>query len=656
MPDKGAGILIPIFSLRSKEGFGIGEFSDLILLSDLAKKSGFSLIQLLPFFDTSITKTWKDSYCYSALSMFALHPIYLRIEKAFLKIPNKILSEINEKKEKFNQLKEVDYEEVYKEKMDLCKRLYALEKKSHTYELFVKENTSWLPAYAAFSVLRDSFGSSDFSTWPECNLGTKEVVDQICAPSSKYYQEVSFYYFLQFHLHQQLMEAITHAKEKGISFKGDFPVGVHAHSVETWMSPELFTLEKRIGAPPDYFNAKGQNWELPAYNWKEMKESSYLWFVKRLKHIEQYCQLIRIDHILGYFRFWEIPEKCARGALGYFQPSFAISLSELPEEMQQNITRYCHPFITDTILEEHFEERKHWITEFFFEKNEIGQYRFKEFFQNQQAIEQSQNISTKEKNSLHELYENVILIPDIAKKNTFYPRIGLENTSSFSLLDQDKKEYCKTLYNVYFSTQEEALWKEEGLEKLTCFKENTSMEICAEDLGMIPKCTAEVLNKLRFLRLHVQRMPKKESEEFSIPSEYEYLSVCSPSNHDTSTLRMWWQEDEQRTQRFYQTILKQHGQAPSELSEFLCEMIIQMHLESGAKWAIFLMQDLLAMSSTLKRKEAEKERINDPSIHAFYWRWRLHRPLEELLEEDFFSSFLHGLLLKTGRTGGITCI
>ncbi len=648
--DKRAGILIPVFSLRSNEGFGIGEFSDLILLTDLAEKSGLSLIQLLPFFDTSITKTWMDSYCYSALSMFALHPIYLRIEKAFPKIPEEILIEIRKKKEFLNHLDEVNYEEVYKEKMDLCKKLYLLEEKSYDHELFVKENKSWLPAYAAFSVLRDSFGSGDFSTWLGYKTGTPEIIEQICDPSSKYYQEICFYYFLQFHLHHQLMEASTYAKEKGIFFKGDFPVGVHTHSVETWMAPELFIPEKKIGAPPDYFNAKGQNWELPSYNWDEMKSSSYRWFVRRLRNLQQYCQLIRIDHVLGYFRFWEIPEKCSRGALGYFQPSFSISLAELPQDMQENIGRYCDPFITDAILDDLFGERKTWITDFFFTKIGEDQYNFKKIYQNQHAIEHSQNISIKEKNALHELYENIILIPDINKKNTFYPRIGLENTSSFSFLDQDRKEYCKGLYKVYFSEQEEELWKKEGLEKLSCFKENTSMEICAEDLGMIPKCTEEVLNKLGFLRLHVQRMPKKEEEEFSIPADYEYLSVCSPSNHDTSTLRIWWREDEKRTQRFYQTVLKQEGKAPLELTESLCKMIVQMHLESGSKWVIFLIQDLLAMSPTLKRKEAEKERINDPSVYPFYWRWRLHTPLEDLIKEDFFSSFIHDLLLITGRS------
>ncbi|MBS0628271.1 MAG: 4-alpha-glucanotransferase [Verrucomicrobia bacterium] len=651
--DKRAGILIPLFSLRSKDGFGIGEFLDLILLVDLAEKSGFSLIQLLPVLDTSITKTWKDSYCYSVLSMFALHPIYLRIEKTFSKIPEGIIAEIRAQKEILSPLDEVNYEEVYRTKIDFCKRLYALEEDFFVPTEFIEANKDWLLAYAAFSALRDFFGTSDFSTWTEYKQGTKEVVKEICDASSKHYKAVCFYCFLQFHLHKQFKESADYAKRKGVFLKGDFPVGVHVHSAETWMAPELFVLQRRVGAPPDYFNLKGQNWELPAYNWKEIKKTSYGWFVRRLQHMQQYYQLARIDHVLGYFRFWEIPDKCSRGALGYFQPSLSHSLADLPLDIQMNISRYCEPFISDEILEKLFGEGRHWIIEHFFDKITNGGYRFKKTYQKQKAIELAENISEKEREFLHDLYENVILIQDLENDDVFYPRIGFMNTSSFEFLDQNKKQDCKDLYKVYFSEAEEELWEKEGMEKLSCFQGCTSMEICAEDLGMIPKCTEKVLQELGFLRLHIQRMPKKE-EEFGVPSEYEYLSVCSPSNHDTSTLRIWWEEDAERTQRFYNTILKEEGAAPIQLTEYLCEKIIRMHLESGSKWAIFLMQDLLAMSPTLKRKEAEKERINNPAIYPFYWRWRMHKTLEELIKGEFFSSFLPKLLSDSGRSPGIS--
>ena len=436
-------------------------------------------------------------------------------------------------------------------------------------------------------------------------------------------------------------------KNKGIFLKGDYPVGVHVHSVETWMAPELFVLQKKIGAPPDYFNAKGQNWELPAYNWEEVKRSSYNWFIRRLQHMERYCQLVRIDHILGYFRFWEISDRYSRGALGFFNPSLSIPVADVPKD----IKRYRDPFITDVILDEYFKKKKNLIVDEFFEKTEQGRYSFKEIYRKQESIDLVEDISKEEKDLLHELYENVILIQDGDKKDIFYPRIGLENTSSFAFLSEDEKEQCKTFLKVYFSKDEEKLWKKEGREKLSCFQKETSMEICAEDLGMLPKCTEEVLEEVNFLRLHIQRMPKKKEEEFSLPWEYEYLSVCSPSNHDTSTLRMWWKEDSERTQRFYQNILKLEGKAPSELSEFLCEKIIKMHLESGSKWAVFMMQDLLAMSSTLKRKEAEKERINDPSIYPFYWKWRLHINLEDLIAEEKFFGFLHNLLATSKRLG-----
>lgn len=639
---KKAGILIPIFSLRSKEGFGVGDFADLFLLTDFAEKTGFSLIQFLPVYDTSVTKTWRDSYCYSVLSMFALHPIYLRIEKAFSKIPEDILNEIRIHKDIFNGLEEVDYEGVYENKITICKKLYPLQEKCSDCKRFVEENNDWLPGYAVFSVLRDFFRTSDFSLWGEYRIGSKKVILEVC---SKYQEEVDFYYFLQFHLHQQFKEASEYAKSKGILFKGDFPVGVHVHSVETWMTPDLFVLQRRVGAPPDYFNKKGQNWDFPAYNWPEVKKSSYHWFVRRLQHMEKYFKLVRIDHILGYFRFWEISERYSRGVLGYFNPSLSIPLENIP----QDVARYCAPYINDVILDKYFGVRKSFVTEIFFDKLEKDRYCFKSIYQKQQAIDLVKDLSEEEREFIHELYENVVLLQDLDKESVFYPRMGFENTASFLLLDEKEKEHCKNLSKIYFSEEEEELWKIEGLEKLKYFQEGTSMEICAEDLGMIPNCAEEVLQNVGFLRLHIQRMPKKEGEEFSAFSDYEYLSVCSPSNHDTSTLRMWWLEDREKTQRFYRAILKGEGEAPLILTESLCEKIIQMHLESASKWAIFLMQDLLAMSPGLKRKEFEKERINDPAINPFYWRWRLHKTLEDLLAEEFFTSFLYELVLKSGR-------
>lgn len=646
-----AGVLVPLFSLRSYEGLGVGEFLDLILLVDWAKKAGIRLIQLLPVYDTTINKSWLDSYCYSPLSMFALHPLYLRIEEAFSCIPDDAIKEISFQKERFGKLDQLDYEEVYKLKFKMYKKLFSEEDKkvflTEEWLNFFQSNCDWLKPYAAFSVLRDYFKKSDYKSWKGWSEGTKEVVDQVCDSTSFFYEEVSLYYFLQFQLHKQFLKASQYAKSKGVSFKGDFPVGVHRWSAEIWANPFLFDLSKNVGAPPDYFNLVGQNWQLPAYNWERMKKENYRWFTKRLEHMQQYYQLVRIDHIFGYFRFWEIPITCSKGALGHFCPSLSLSIQDLPVEMQEDICRYTTPFITEEILDKLFGERKEWIKRNLLEKGEKDRYHFQKTYAKEESFEELKTLSFEERASLDQLFQNVLLIEE---NGSLYPRIGLERTLSFAYLSTNQQEIAKRWYEVYGSSEEDKLWEETALERLRLFKAATSMEICAEDLGMAPRCTKKVLDELGFLCLYIQRLPKKEGQEFSDPSEYEYASVCSPSNHDTAPLRLWWKENREQAEKFYKDVLKEKGAFPEELSEALCAKIIKMDLNSASKWAVFLLQDLLAMSPKLRSKEIEKERINDPAIYPFYWRWRLHIHLEDLLEQESFAFFIKNLISQSGRS------
>jgi len=646
-----AGVLIPVFSLRSRQGFGVGEFLDLCLLVDWAKKAGIRLIQLLPVYDTTIHKNWLDSYCYSSVSMFALHPLYLRIEKTFSHIPEEIKKEIESKRKILNQADQLDYEEVYREKMTLLKKIFHIKNRgvfdSLEWKEFFDYSCEWLMPYAAFSVLRDRFGTSDTTQWSNWNRGSKDTVNEICNPSSEFYSDVCFYYFLQFELHKQLIEVRNYAIDNKVLLKGDFPVGVHRWSAEVWANPNLFDLEKNIGAPPDYFNLAGQNWQLPAYDWKEMKEQNYKWFIARLQHMQRYYQLVRIDHIFGYFRFWEIPKKSSKGALGHFNPSIAFSLKDLPLEIQNDLSRYTNPFITEEVLEAVFGSRKDFVKNRLFEKGEKDRYNFKKPYTKEEVFETLNEFSFEEKQLLSQLFENVLLVEE---ERSFYPRIGLERTLSFSYLPLDKQNIIKGCYALYDSLDEDKLWQETAIERLSLFKESTTMEICAEDLGMAPRCTKKVLEDLGFLCLYIQRLPKKEGEDFSNPAEYEYLSVCSPSNHDTAPLRLWWKQDRVAAEKFYKSILQEEGAAPHELSQDLCARIIQMHLDSPSKWAVFLLQDLLATDSKLSRVELEKERINDPSIYPFYWRWRLHIPLEDLLAEEAFTASIKESIVKSGRS------
>jgi len=289
---KGAGVVIPVFSLRSKDSLGIGEFLDIKKMADWAKHAGLSLIQTLPVNDTNITGTWWDSYPYSSTSVCALHPIYINLE-ALGELPKDIAAEIAQKKKELD-LDKLDYEAVLRTKSNILKRIYALHHKTKWLESkeltkFVQEHKAWLPAYALFCHYKDLYKTADFNTWPEFKTITQAETEKLTARGSKIYSDViAYHYWVQYHLSKQLTEASNYAASLGIVLKGDLPIGVDPLSVDVWTNPHLFRLHKQTGAPPDYFSTEGQNWGFPTYNWEEMAKDNYAWWRQRLAVMEKY--------------------------------------------------------------------------------------------------------------------------------------------------------------------------------------------------------------------------------------------------------------------------------------------------------------------------------------------------------------------------------
>jgi 4-alpha-glucanotransferase len=175
------------------------------------------------------------------------------------------------------------------------------------------------------------------------------------------------------------------------------------------------------------------------------------------------------------------------------------------------------------------------------------------------------------------------------------------------------------------------------------------MLICGEDLGMVPKTVPEVMNQLGILGLNVQRMPKDETQEFFHPAFAPYLSVVTPSTHDMSTIRSWWEEDREITQRFFNIQLGQEGDAPETCEAWVNKAIIIQHLYSPAMWSIFQLQDLMGMDPVIRREDHESERINVPAIANHFWRYRMHITLEQLLKETEFNDDLRKYVEASGR-------
>ncbi|MBD0333509.1 MAG: 4-alpha-glucanotransferase, partial [Chitinophagaceae bacterium] len=372
---KGAGVAIPVFSLRSKKSFGIGEFSDIKLLVDWASQIGLRLIQLLPVNDTSATFTSRDSYPYAAISAFALHPAYINLARVAGKKNEKFISSFLKKQKKLNSLADVDYEKVIQFKMHALHELYDLQEndflKEEEYKDFFYANHHWLVPYAAFCYLKDKYGTSKFQNWKKHSIFDHREVEKLTSPRSKNFRKIAFWYFVQYHLHLQLKEAVIYANNKGIILKGDIPIGVYRYGCDTWTNPELYNMDQQAGAPPDDFTAIGQNWSFPTYNWKRMQDDNFEWWRRRFQQMSSYFDAFRIDHILGFFRIWSIPINAVQGIMGVFVPAIPVHSNEFGERgIWFDYDRFCKPFITDEILSNALGPNANFVKQTFLNEND----------------------------------------------------------------------------------------------------------------------------------------------------------------------------------------------------------------------------------------------------------------------------------------------
>lgn len=656
---KGAGVGIPVFSLRSKKSFGVGDFSDMKLLIDWAEKVGLKLIQVLPLNDTIGTHTEADVLPYAAISAFALNPLFLNLT-AMGKLPatHELQKDYKQKQAELNAKPLVEFLEVVNFKLAYAKALYLEQKdkfaKNKDYIEFFNKNAFWLIPYAAYCVLRDQHGTPDYRKWNDFAKFDQQKIEAFSAENQPHFDDIATNYFIQYHLHKQLSEAATYAHEHSIVLKGDIPIGVNRNSVDTWVSPELFNMNMQAGAPPDMFAVKGQNWELPTYNWEMIKRTQFDWWKKRFAQMSNYFDTFRIDHILGFFRIWQIPNNQVEGIMGHLYPSNAIHINEFAERgIWFDYNRFCKPYITDSILWDIFGEDAAWVKANCLQIEDGWILRLKPAYLSQVAVEKmyiDAKISEKIKWGLFDLISNVLFFEkEGSNAKMFYPRYGMESLRSYRDLDDYTKHKLREIYVDYFYRRQDEHWYQSGMEKLPALKRATNMLICGEDLGMMTDCVTRVMKELGILSLEVQRAPKSNKIEFFHPADAPYMSVVTPSTHDMSTIRGWWEEDKGVTQRFFNSQLGHRGEAPFFCDWWICRDILLQHLYSPAMWAIFQIQDLLSISNDIRRENPHDERINVPSNSMSSWRYRLHLNLEDLIEKDDFNDELRNFITQSGR-------
>ena len=587
---RGAGVAVPVFSLRSKSSFGVGEFADLQLLGDWCAATGQRIIQILPINDTTMSLSWEDSYPYNTVSSFALHPLYIRLSDVGYLRDEADRREMEALQEELNALPEMDYERVVRAKMKYLRKMYELLGKrcmdSKSFRDFEKQNRSWLMPYAVFSVLRDKYGTANFEKW---KTFSKFIEKRCAAFAERNEHEVGFYYYVQYHLDRQLRKVCDYLHSKGVVLKGDIPIGVSRTSVDVWQNPEFFVPSSSAGAPPDDFAAEGQNWGFPIYNWEKMAEDGYAWWRARLAKMADYFDVYRIDHILGFFRIWAVPEGAKNALLGAFTPSLPYSASEIRGE----------GFDFDA------------------ERDVAADYSD----------------------------DNVLWL---AYGEGYVPRISPYTTESFKALPKLQQEAFVRLHDNFYYHRHNAFWGMTGAERLGLLTSATKMLACGEDLGMIPSCVPQVMREEQILSLEIERMPKEYGVRYGDVLRLPYLSVCSTSTHDMSPLRLWWR-DEAQQQYYYSKILGLEGEAPAEATAELCKRIIARHLAAPSMLAILPLQDWLSVSEELRSADIERERINVPAVARHYWRYRMHLTLEELLAAEGFTEKVALLVAESKR-------
>ena len=653
-----AGTVIPLFSLRSAHGWGIGDFGDIKLFADWLASTGQNILQLLPVNDTTVCGGNEDSYPYNCVSVFALNPIYTDISALPALSKARRNAFYQKEREALNALPTVEYAKVYRLKINYLRELFeevgSDVLSSEGYIAFEKEQQQWLKSYALFRFLSSRLHSNIWD-WGEYSRYGSGTMERVVAEYPDAVYEVRFHSYVQYLLYTQLSDAHNYANSRGIALKGDIPIGVAPNGVDVWCDREQFNLAVSAGAPPDMFAADGQNWGFPTYNWQVMAADGYAWWRRRLQYMSRFFDAYRIDHILGFFRIWEIPRTATSGLAGSFSPNRPLSVEEMAVAgFAFDESRHTVPYIDDALLKKHFPRKARQIIDAFLCENCDGTYRFKPEITDANTLayyiyERTPKLSQPMKDALLRIYGSVLFMRDLNTPTLFVPRILGSDTGAYAQLTQSERIAYDRIYEDYFYNRHTMFWFREGIRKLTPLLLSTPMTACGEDLGMIPACVPWVMKNLQVLSLEIQRMPKLYGETFADTGRYPYLSVATPSTHDMSTLRGWWLEDEALSQQFYNNVLGFDGKAPLEMDGRIAYTILARHLASPSAFALFAWQDWMAMDERLRRDNPDDERINVPSNRDHQWSYRMHIPIEQLMQERAFNETLHRMITDAGR-------
>jgi 4-alpha-glucanotransferase len=653
-----SGVIVPLFSLRTEKSCGIGEFPDLITLGEWCRHTGLEMIQILPVNDTG-----QQTSPYSALSAFALNPIFIRMQD----LPeynedDKTVVELTQKlKSCYDALKRVSYHEVLKKKMDILGRLFDMRGYNTVKDpIFLGwcNDNPWVPVYSLFRSLKMSNNEISWVEWSDFNSPDPETIlnlwDQALQEGDR---DILFFAWIQYRAEQQLQNAAQTLSNMDIFLKGDLPILMNEDSADVWRHREYFNLSLNAGAPPDMFSSEGQNWGFPIYRWDILERNSYSWWKRRLNQADKFYHAFRIDHVLGFFRIWAISVRNVSGRLGFFKPSAYLSRKKLINSgfNSEHISFLSEPHVKEetinSIIDGLTDEQKHTVKSCFQRIRQESLFLFDANIKGEKDIK-ALNLNKETIDQLLRLYGDRVFIE--ISDGLYVPAWNGISSSQMSYVSDDMKNLIYELFKEY-RIESEKIWGKQG-EKLLSFMDSyTGMLICAEDLGDVPEAVPATLEKLNILGLRIPRWTReyeKKEAPFIPVKRYPELSVISPSVHDTSSLREWWAQDEE-TDKFWYS-LGFYDDPPKILDQKSVYKIIKALAEASSLLFLCPIQDFLALDENVRPNEPMEERINVPGTHnQNNWSYRIPVSIESLIENTNLNAKIREICMF--RKKGVNC-
>jgi 4-alpha-glucanotransferase len=642
------GVVVPVGALRSSSGIGVGEFSDLVSFALLCKKMRLGLIQILPVNDTGF-----ESSPYSSLTAFGLHPLYLRIEELeeFKTAGSSVKKRIKEAREKFDKDARFSHYLVLKEKLEICREIFNSQKAEIIKSAangklaeWIKQN-SWVKQYAVYRRLKEANEGKSWKDWKEYHTVTETDIESLWN-DKKLAEEHIFWVWLQEALDNQFSKAAREISDNGIVLEGDLPILMNEDSCDVWAHPEIFNQQLSAGAPPDMYSPAGQNWGFPIYNWETQEKNNYEWWRKRLQIAGKYYNAYRIDHVLGFFRIWASSRNDYSSALGRYVPYTPITAGDLRRLNfdKSRIRWLSRPHIpTAEILNAlknnwggpFTEEEINAAAEKIFSKalvriNDEELWLFKKKINGEKDIDRL-DLHPASHNYLYEKWHDRTFLE--YERGRFFPVWYYRNSWAYKTLSDEEKNNLEALLEKR-SKKSEKIWAQHGTKLLSVLVESSDMLPCAEDLGAVPACVPRVLAKLKILGLRVIRWHRrwdKEGQPYVPFDEYPQLSVCTPSVHDSSTIREWWENEADQMQ--FSGFLGLPS-LPRKYNPGSAKIILSKTACARSRFRVFQIQDILHLSAKWYSKDPAQERINVPGTsNEFNWTYRLPAQIEEIAKD-----------------------